>query len=85
MPALRESYEDTLAAAEGADLLVTMLASYATRLVAEKTGIPWVSAVHVPDGVLFNLRSLASRSVPRPVQDISLPWPNLLGTVVLVS
>lgn len=50
MPALRESYEDTLAAAEGADLLVTMLASYATRLVAEKTGIPWVSAVHVPMG-----------------------------------
>jgi len=50
MPALRESYEDTLAAAEGADLLVGMLASYATRLVAEKTGIPWVSAVHIPMG-----------------------------------
>ena len=50
MPALRGSYEDTLAAAEGADLLVAMLASYATRLVAEKAGIPWVSAVHMPMG-----------------------------------
>lgn len=50
MPALRETYADTLAAAEGADLLVTMLANYASRLVAEKTGIPWVSAVHLPLG-----------------------------------
>jgi rhamnosyltransferase subunit B len=50
MPALRASYEDTLAAAEGADLLVAMLASYATRLVAEKATIPWVSAMHMPMG-----------------------------------
>lgn len=50
MPALRQSYDDTLAAAEGADLLVTMLAMYATRLVAEKTQTPWVSAVHIPMG-----------------------------------
>lgn len=50
MPALRESYHDTLAVAEGADLLVTMLATYATRLVAEKTGTPWVSVVHIPLG-----------------------------------
>lgn len=39
MPALRESYEDTLNAAKGADLLIGMHAAYATRLVAEKTGI----------------------------------------------
>ncbi|MHB0960529.1 MAG: glycosyltransferase [Pirellulaceae bacterium] len=50
MPALRESYDDTMAASEGADLLVAMLATYATRLVAEKRAIPWVSAVHVPLG-----------------------------------
>jgi rhamnosyltransferase subunit B len=46
--ALRESYEDTLAAAQGADLLVSNLATLAARLVAEKRGIPWVSAMHVP-------------------------------------
>jgi UDP:flavonoid glycosyltransferase YjiC (YdhE family) len=50
MPALRQSYQDTLAAAEGADLLIAMQATYATRLVAEKTGIPWASAVHIPLG-----------------------------------
>jgi len=50
MPALRDSYDDTLAASDGADLLVAMLATYATRLVAEKTGIPWTSAVHIPLG-----------------------------------
>jgi UDP:flavonoid glycosyltransferase YjiC (YdhE family) len=51
LPVLRESYEDTLAAAEGADLLVSHpLAAYATRLVAEKTGIPWASTMITPLG-----------------------------------
>lgn len=45
---LRESYEDTLAAAEGADLLVGNLATYATGLAAEKKGIPWASVMHIP-------------------------------------
>jgi rhamnosyltransferase subunit B len=45
---LRESYEDTLAATKGADLLVANLASYGARLVAEKTGIAWASAMHIP-------------------------------------
>src|SRR6185437_3739387 len=46
--ALRESYEDTLVAAQGADLLVGNLATYAARLVAEKRGIPWASVMHIP-------------------------------------
>ena len=50
LPVLRESYEDTLAAAEGADLLVSHPITYATRLVAEKTGIPWASTVITPLG-----------------------------------
>jgi UDP:flavonoid glycosyltransferase YjiC (YdhE family) len=50
LPSLVEMYEDTLAAARGADLLVSMLASYASRLVAETTAIPWVSALHIPLG-----------------------------------
>jgi UDP:flavonoid glycosyltransferase YjiC (YdhE family) len=45
---LREAYEDTLVVAAGADLLVGNLASYAARLVAEKTGVPWASAMHLP-------------------------------------
>jgi rhamnosyltransferase subunit B len=45
---LPESYEDTLAAADGADLLVSNLATYAAGLVAEKKGIPWASVMHIP-------------------------------------
>ncbi len=50
-PRLRESYEDLLAAVSGprrADLLVTGELNYAAPLVAEKTGIPWASAVLAP-------------------------------------
>lgn len=50
-PRLRESYEDLLAAVNGprrADLLVTGELNYAAPLVAEKTGIPWASAVLAP-------------------------------------
>ncbi|MBI3464471.1 MAG: glycosyltransferase, partial [Planctomycetes bacterium] len=51
LPVLRETYEDLLAAAEGADLLVAMQANYASPLVAEKKGIPWASAMHLPIGL----------------------------------
>jgi rhamnosyltransferase subunit B len=48
LPALRQTYEDTLVAAEGAELLVSNLGTSATRLVAEKRGIAWASAMHIP-------------------------------------
>jgi rhamnosyltransferase subunit B len=48
LKSLRESYEDTLAAAEGADLLVGNLATYATGIVAERKALPWASAMHSP-------------------------------------
>ncbi|HUY90128.1 MAG TPA: nucleotide disphospho-sugar-binding domain-containing protein [Pirellulales bacterium] len=48
---LRETYEDTLVAAADADLLVSHpLAAFSSRLVAEKTGKAWVSAMLVPLG-----------------------------------
>jgi UDP:flavonoid glycosyltransferase YjiC (YdhE family) len=51
LPALAETFEDTAAAAEGADLLVSHpLAAYAARLVAEAKGVPWVSTMLVPLG-----------------------------------
>jgi rhamnosyltransferase subunit B len=50
MAALRESYEDTLAAAEGADLLVSHVLTFTTRLVAEEKGIPWASTLLQPFG-----------------------------------
>jgi len=51
MSVLRESYEDTLAAAEGADLLVSHRLTFTPRLVAEKRGIPWASTFLQPLGL----------------------------------
>jgi UDP:flavonoid glycosyltransferase YjiC (YdhE family) len=51
LPAVRESYEDTLAAAEGADLLVSHPICFAAGLVAEATGTPWASTMVTPLGL----------------------------------
>jgi UDP:flavonoid glycosyltransferase YjiC (YdhE family) len=48
VPVLRQAYEDLLAATEGADLLLAMQAAGLGRLVAEKKGMPWVTAMHIP-------------------------------------
>ncbi len=50
LPVLRETYDDTLEAVDGADLLVSHPIAFATRLVAEKTGIPWASTMITPLG-----------------------------------
>jgi rhamnosyltransferase subunit B len=52
MPFLRDSYEDLTAAAQGADLLVSHILTYAARLVAEKTGVAWASTYLQPVGLL---------------------------------
>lgn len=75
--ALPEAYADTLAAAEGADLLVSHpISSYVARLVAEKAGIGWVSTHIVPlgffsthDPSIFPLAPRASKLL-RPLG----PW-----------
>jgi hypothetical protein len=44
LPALRETFEETLAAVDtGADLLVSHPITFAARLVAESRGIPWAA------------------------------------------
>lgn len=47
-PTIRASYRGLVNAAEHSDLLVTQMLSYAGPLVAEMTGIPWVSTVLSP-------------------------------------
>ena len=52
LPYLRESYEDLLAATRGADLLVSHPLPFVGPVVAEKTGVPWVSSVLAPGSFL---------------------------------
>ncbi|HKQ53040.1 MAG TPA: glycosyltransferase [Pyrinomonadaceae bacterium] len=47
-PHLRDSYEDLRAATRDADLLVTHVITLAGPVLAQKTGIPWVSTVLAP-------------------------------------
>jgi UDP:flavonoid glycosyltransferase YjiC (YdhE family) len=47
-PAVRDSYEDLIAAVAGADLLVTHPAAPAGPLVGRKLGMPWISTVLAP-------------------------------------
>lgn len=48
LPALRESYEDLTAAANGADILITHMITLAAPLVAERLSLPWVSCALQP-------------------------------------
>jgi rhamnosyltransferase subunit B len=47
-PFVRDGYEDLTRAVAGADLLLTHPISFAGPLVAQTTGIPWVSSVLAP-------------------------------------
>ena len=65
MPHLRESYEDTMAAVTadgGADLLVSHQVPLTAPLVAQKTGIKWVSSV------LFPIAFASAYDPPTPPQ-----------------
>lgn len=48
LPHLRDSFDDLMRAVEGADLLVTHTIAFAGPLVAEVSGVPWVSALLAP-------------------------------------
>ncbi len=48
MPNLRGAYEDLTRAVQGADLMVAHIVPMAAPMVAEKTGIPWISTVLAP-------------------------------------
>lgn len=54
MPYVRESYEDLCAATRRADLLLTHVATLTGPIVAQKTGIPWVSSVLAPTSFFSN-------------------------------
>jgi rhamnosyltransferase subunit B len=77
LPPIRTNYDNLLQAASEADLLVTQMLAYAGPLVAEKTGIPWVSTILAPLS-FFSYRDspvLAPRL--RTVRETA-PWLNAL-------
>jgi len=51
-PSIRESYDDLLAAALSADVLISHMLAFAAPLVAAATGLPWISVVLQPLGFL---------------------------------
>ena len=73
LPSIRDSYDDLTEAVRGADLLVTHVITFAGPLVAEKTGIPWISVVLAP----VSLWSASDPLVPPNV-----PW---LGPILRVA
>jgi UDP:flavonoid glycosyltransferase YjiC (YdhE family) len=75
LPALRATYEDVLVAAQGADLLVSHVLTYATRLVAEKTDIPWVSGYLQPLGFFSAYDPPVLPQVPSLARLRFLGWP----------
>ena len=80
-PALRESYQDTLAATEGADVIISHpLTATVVRLVAEKTGLPWVSTHYAPLGFFSGHDLPVMPDAPRLSAAL-----RGLGTVVLES
>ncbi|HEV7223354.1 MAG TPA: glycosyltransferase, partial [Pirellulales bacterium] len=86
LPALRDTYEDTLAAAEGADLLVSHpLAAYSTRLVAEKTGIRWVSTMPAPLGFFSAHDRTVLPLAPVLFEKLRFLGPAFLGSVLRLS
>src|SRR5262245_47722282 len=48
LPSVEDSYEDLQAAVQGADLLISHPITFAAPVLADKTGIPWISSVLAP-------------------------------------
>ena len=84
MPVLRQSYDDTLAAAEGADLLVSHLITFTTRLVAEKKGLPWVSSVLQPL-CFFSAYDPPVLALAPFLAKLRFPWPHFLPFPLLAG
>jgi UDP:flavonoid glycosyltransferase YjiC (YdhE family) len=65
LPHLRETYQDLLRAAGGADLMVAGELNFAAPLVAEKLSLRWVSAILSPASFL---------SAHDPSHLVNVPW-----------
>ena len=65
-PSIEDSYADLLEACAQADLLISHMLAFAAPLVAEKTGIDWVSVVLQPLGFLSRYDNIVTPSMSTP-------------------
>jgi UDP:flavonoid glycosyltransferase YjiC (YdhE family) len=84
LPALRDSYEDLMAATEGADLLVGHMITLAAPLVAEKRGMRWVSTALQPSVFLsaYDPPNLATTPWPAWLMNLGPSWARGLLAIV---
>ncbi len=75
-PAVRQSYDDIVAAAKGADVLVGHPVVFAVPLAAERLGLPWVSSVLAPTS-FFSLHDFPALPAAPWLRHITRlgPWP----------
>jgi rhamnosyltransferase subunit B len=75
MPRLRESYEELASACAGAALLLSHPITYAAPVVAERSGLPWLSTVLAPMLFFSKHDPPVLPAMPR-VNDVPLvgPW-----------
>ncbi len=78
-PAVRETFDDLLAAAQGADLLVVGELVYVAPLVAARLGIPWVNLILAPSSFLSALDPCVMAPLPgfHKLRHLG-PWPHRL-------
>jgi UDP:flavonoid glycosyltransferase YjiC (YdhE family) len=72
LPALEDSYADTLAAARGADAVLTHPLAFTASIVAERSGLPWISTVLAP--LFFFSQSDFSVLAPLLIRSVTDPW-----------
>ena len=74
IPYSRQSFAETMAAIEGADLLVTHPITYGAHLAAQKTGIRWASTTLAPAGFFSTHDRSARRQDPTLAKLNVGPW-----------
>ena len=75
LPELRGTYEDLLAAAASADLMIAGELVYAAPLVAEKLGLRWVSAILSPFSFFSSRDPSVMVTVPSLIHLRKAGWP----------
>lgn len=63
-PHVRDGYEDLQEATRDADLLVTHMITYAGPVLAQKTGLPWISTVLAPATLLSAYEPMVLPQMP---------------------